>query len=204
MNRNLLQVESLELYREDHLIFSNISFQIQNGDHLVIRGQNGSGKTSLIRTICGLTQADKGKVLWNEASIDESLFNYYEQLSYLGHKNGLISELTLDENLNYGLDQTDKDGQDQVINGFRLTDLKHSLIQNLSNGESRKTALSRVVSSKKPLWVLDEPYANLDSDSISYLNNCIGDHINTGGIVITSTNRDDTIATKTTELLIGF
>lgn len=203
MNRNLLQVESLELYREDHLIFSNISFQIQNGDHLVIRGQNGSGKTSLIRTICGLTQADKGKVLWNEASIDESLFNYYEQLSYLGHKNGLISELTLDENLNYGLDQTDKDGQDQVINGFRLTDLKHSLIQNLSNGESRKTALSRVVSSKKPLWVLDEPYANLDSDSISYLNNCIGDHINTGGIVITSTNRDDSIATKTTELLIG-
>ena len=203
MNRNLLQVESLELYREDHLIFSDISFQIESGDHLVIRGQNGSGKTSLIRTICGLTQADKGKVFWNEASIDQSLFNYYEQLSYLGHKNGLIPELTLDENLNYGLDQTDKDGQDQVINGFRLTDLKQSLIQNLSNGESRKTALSRVVSSKKPLWVLDEPYANLDSDSISYLNNCIGDHINTGGIVITSTNRDDSIATKTTELLIG-
>ena len=203
MNRNLLQVESLELYREDHLIFSDISFQIESGDHLVIRGQNGSGKTSLIRTICGLTQADKGKVFWNEAYIDESLFNYYEQLSYLGHKNGLIPELTLDENLNYGLDQTDKDGQDQVINGFRLTDLKHSLIQNLSNGESRKTALIRVVSSKKPLWVLDEPYANLDSDSISYLNNCIGDHINTGGIVITSTNRDDSIATKTTELLIG-
>ena len=203
MNRNLLQVESLELYREDHLIFSDISFQIESGDHLVIRGQNGSGKTSLIRTICGLTQADKGKVLWNEASIDKSLFNYYEQLSYLGHKNGLISELTLDENLNYGLDQTDKDGQDQVINGFRLANLKDSLIQNLSNGESRKTALSRVVSSKKPLWVLDEPYANLDSDSISYLNNCIGDHINTGGIVITSTNRDDGIATKTTELLIG-
>ena len=87
MNQNLLQVESLELYREDHLIFSDISFQIESGDHLVIRGQNGSGKTSLIRTICGLTQADKGKVLWNEASIDKSLFNYYEQLSYLGHKN---------------------------------------------------------------------------------------------------------------------
>ena len=203
MNRNLLQVESLELYREDHLIFSNISFQIQNGDHLVIRGQNGSGKTSLIRTICGLTQADKGKVLWNEASIDESLFNYYEQLSYLGHKNGLIPELTLNENLNYGLDQIVKDGQDQVINGFRLTDLRDSLIQNLSNGESRKTALTRVVSSKKPMWVLDEPYANLDSNSISYLNNCIGDHIKTGGIVITSTNRDDSIATKTTELLIS-
>ena len=203
MNRNLLKVESLELYREDHLIFSDISFQIESGDHLVIRGQNGSGKTSLIRTICGLTQADKGKVLWNEASIDDSLFNYYEQLSYLGHKNGLIPELTLDENLNFGLDQTDKDRQDQVINGFRLVDLKDSLVQNLSNGESRKTALSRVVSSKKPLWVLDEPYANLDSDSISYLNNCIGDHISTGGIVVTSTNRDDTIATKTTELLLG-
>ena len=203
MNRNVLQVESLELYREDHLIFSNISFQIQNGDHLVIRGQNGSGKTSLIRTICGLTQADKGKVLWNEASIDESLFNYYEQLSYLGHKNGLIPELTLNENLNYGLDQIDKDGQDEVINGFRLTDLRDSLIQNLSNGESRKTALTRVVSSKKPMWVLDEPYANLDSNSISYLNNCIGDHIKTGGIVITSTNRDDSIETKTTELLIS-
>ena len=203
MNRNFLQLDSLELYRGDHLIFTDISFQIKSGDHLVIRGQNGSGKTSLIRTICGLTQADKGKVLWNEALIDESLFNYYEQLSYLGHKNGLIPELTLDENLDYGIGQIDKDVQDQVINGFRLGDLRDSLIQNLSNGESRKTALSRVVSSKNPLWVLDEPYANLDSDSISYLNNCIGDHINTGGIVITSTNRDDSIATKTTELLLG-
>ena len=61
MNRNFLQLDSLELYREDHLIFTDISFQIESGDHLVIRGQNGSGKTSLIRTICGLTQADKGK-----------------------------------------------------------------------------------------------------------------------------------------------
>jgi len=203
LNRNFLQLDSLELYREDHLIFTDISFQIESGDHMVIRGVNGSGKTSLIRTICGLTQADKGKVLWNGASIDESLFNYYEQLSYLGHKNGLIPELTLDENLDYGIGQIDKDGQDQVIDGFRLGDLRESLIQNLSNGESRKTALSRVVSSKKPLWVLDEPYANLDSNSINYLNNRIGDHISTGGIVITSTNRDDSITTKTTELLLG-
>ena len=203
MNRNLLQLESLELYREDHLIFTDISFRIESGDHLVIRGQNGSGKTSLIRTICGLTQADKGLILWNEISIDQSLINYYEQLAYLGHKNGLIPELTLNENINYGLHEADKVEQDQVVKGFRLDGLRHSLIQNLSNGDSRKTALSKVISSKKPLWVLDEPYANLDSDSISYLNNCIGEHINKGGIVITSTNRNDTIGTKTTELLMG-
>ena len=198
-----LQLESLELYREDHLIFTDISFRIESGDHLVIRGQNGSGKTSLIRTICGLTQADKGLILWNEISIDQSLINYYEQLAYLGHKNGLIPELTLDENINYGLHEADKAEQDQGVKGFRLDGLRHSLIQNLSNGESRKTALSKVISSKKPLWVLDEPYANLDSDSISYLNNSIGEHINKGGIVITSTNRNDTIETKTTELLMG-
>lgn len=203
MNRNLLQLESLELYREDHLIFTDISFRIESGDHLVIRGQNGSGKTSLIRTICGLTQADMGLILWNETSIDQSLINYYEQLAYLGHKNGLIPELTLNENINYGLHEADKVEQDQVVKGFRLDGLRHSLIQNLSNGESRKTALSKVISSKKPLWVLDEPYANLDSDSISYLNNSIGEHINKGGIVITTTNRNDTIETKTTELLMG-
>ena len=203
MNRNLLQLESLELYREDHLIFTDISFRIESGDHLVIRGQNGSGKTSLIRTICGLTQADKGLILWNEISIDQSLINYYEQLAYLGHKNGLIPELTLNENINYGLHEADKVEQDQVVKGFRLDGLRHSLIQNLSNGESRKTALSKVISSKKPLWVLDEPYANLDSDSISYLNNCIREHIKKGGIVITTTNRNDTIETKTTELLMG-
>ncbi len=202
MNRNFLQLDSIELYREDRLIFTDISFYIESGDHLVIRGQNGSGKTSLIRTICGLTQAYKGEVLWNKVSIDRPLFNYYEQLSYLGHKNALIPELTLNENLNYGLDQIDKDRLDQAINGFRLRDLRESLIQNLSNGESRKSALCRVVSSKKSLWVLDEPYANLDSDSINYLNNCIDDHIKKGGIVITSTNRDDIIATKTKELLM--
>ncbi len=203
MNHNVLQLESLELYREDHLIFKDISFCIESSDHLVIRGQNGSGKTSLIRTICGLTQADMGLILWNETSIDQLLINYYEQLAYLGHKNGLIPELTLDENINYGPHEVDRAKQDLVVEGFRLDGLRQSLIQNLSNGESRKTALSKVISSKKPLWILDEPYANLDSDSISYLNNCIGQHISKGGIVITSTNRNDSIETKTKELLMG-
>lgn len=202
MSPSVLQLESVELYREDSLIFKDVSFRLESSHHLVVRGKNGSGKTSLIRTICGLTQPDSGHISWNRVAIDQSFITYNQEMAYLGHKNGLIPELTLDESLNYGLYEANKEKQDEVIDGFGLNDSRGFLIENLSNGQARKAALSLVITSNTTLWVLDEPYANLDSDSIAYLNDSIGLHLDSGGIVITSTNREDSLSTKTTEIVM--
>ncbi|GIT34374.1 MAG: hypothetical protein Ct9H300mP4_06930 [Gammaproteobacteria bacterium] len=100
-----LQSNFLELYRSDNLIFSNISFELSKGQHLLISGANGNpGKTSLLRVICGLTMPTEGNpVMWDELATNNVDCTYQDHLAYLGHKNALISELTAKENLEYSL-----------------------------------------------------------------------------------------------------
>ena len=203
MQSDVLQLKSASLYRDDQLIFSDISFELKGGNHLVIKGNNGSGKTSLIRSLCGLTQLTKGSVLWNHNPIDGISSDYYKHLAYLAHTNGLIPELTLLENITYSLTMTDLDTDHNVFKGFQLKQSINSNVANLSNGQSRKAALSFIIMSGKNLWVLDEPYANLDSQSIDYLNQRIAAHLSENGMVITSTNREEVIPTTNLEITMS-
>jgi len=203
LQSDVLQLQSASLYRDDQLIFSDISFELKGGNHLIIKGNNGSGKTSLIRTLCGLTQLNEGSVLWNHNSIDGISSDYYKHLAYLAHTNGLIPELTLLENLTFSLQMTDLDEDHSVLEGFQLKQSLNSQIATLSNGQSRKTALSFIIMSRKKLWVFDEPYANLDSQSIDYLNQQIAAHLSDNGMVITSTNREEVIPTTNLEITMS-
>ena len=203
MQSDVLQLESASLYRDDQLIFNDISFELKGGDHLIIKGNNGSGKTSLIRTLCGLTQLTEGSVLWNHAPIDAISSDYYNHLAYLAHTNGLIPELTLLENLTYSLHRNDLDKDHSVLEGFQLKQSIKSLVATLSNGQSRKAALSFIIMSGKSLWVFDEPYANLDGQSIGYLNQRIAAHLSNNGMVITSTNREEVIPTTNLEITMS-
>ena len=203
MQSDVLQLDSASLFRDDQLIFSDISFELKSGDHLIIKGNNGSGKTSLIRTLCGLTQLTEGSVLWNYAPIDAISSDYYNHLAYLAHTNGLIPELTLLENLTYSLHKTDLDKDHSVLEGFQLKHSIQSPVATLSNGQSRKAALSFIIMSGKSLWVFDEPYANLDSQSIDYLNQRIAAHLSNNGMVITSTNREEVIPTTNLEITMS-
>lgn len=203
MQSDVLQLDSASLFRDDQLIFSDISFELKSGDHLIIKGNNGSGKTSLIRTLCGLTQLTEGSVLWNYAPIDAISSDYYNHLAYLAHTNGLIPELTLLENLTYSLHKTDLDKDHSVLEGFKLKQSIQSPVATLSNGQSRKAALSFIIMSGKSLWVFDEPYANLDSQSIDYLNQRIAAHLSNNGMVITSTNREEVIPTTNLEITMS-
>jgi len=188
LQSDVLQLQSASLYRDDQLIFSDISFELKGGNHLIIKGNNGSGKTSLIRTLCGLTQLTEGSVLWNHNPIDGISSDYYKHLAYLAHTNGLIPELTLLENLTYSLQMTDLDEDHSVLEGFQLKQSLNSPIATLSNGQSRKTALS---------------FANLDSQSIDYLNQQIAAHLSDNGMVITSTNREEVIPTTNLEITMS-
>jgi len=203
LQSGVLQLQSASLYRDEQLIFREISFDLKGGDHLIIKGNNGSGKTSLIRTLCGLTQLTEGSVLWNHSPIDDIGSNYYQHLAYLAHSNSLIPELTLLENLTYNLHRTDLDQDHSVFEEFQLKQSMNSPVANLSNGQSRKAALSFIIMSGKSLWVFDEPYANLDSQSIDYLNQRIAAHLSDNGMVITSTNREEAVPTTNLEITMS-
>ncbi len=180
------------MYRNDDCIFSEISFDLSEGQHLLISGANGTGKTSLLRVICGLTIPTGGTILWNQLATNNINCRYYEHLAYLGHKNALIPELTARENLEYtfeGIRSINRTSS--VLEAFGLNKYLDQYAEKLSNGQIRKIALSRILLSEKTLWILDEPVANLDTSGTQFLLAEMQAHLDQGGMLITTSNLND-------------
>ena len=192
LTQHNLQINFLELYRNDDRIFSEISFHLSEGQHFMIRGANGTGKTSLLRVICGLTIPTGGTIVWNQLATNNINCRYYEHLAYLGHKNALIPELTARENLEYTFEGNRSINRtSSVLEAFGLNKYLDQYAEKLSNGQIRKVALSRILLSEKTLWILDEPVANLDTSGTQFLLAEMQAHLDQGGMLITTSNLND-------------
>ena len=201
MTQHNLQINFLELYRNDDRIFSEISFDLSEGQHLLISGANGTGKTSLLRVICGLTAPTGGTILWNQLATNNIDCRYYEHLAYLGHKNALIPELTARENLEYTFEGNQSMNRtSSVLEAFGLNKYLDQFAEKLSNGQIRKIALSRILLSEKTLWILDEPVANLDTSGTQFLLTEMQAHLDQGGMLITTSNLNDQTLKPSSEI----
>ena len=192
LTQHNLQINFLELYRNDDRIFSEISFDLSEGQHLLISGANGTGKTSLLRVICGLTIPTGGTILWNQLATNNIDCRYYEHLAYLGHKNALIPELTARENLEYTFEGNQSMNRtSSVLEAFDLNNYLDQYAEKLSNGQMRKVALTRILLSDKTLWILDEPLANIDPPGTQFLLTEMQAHLERGGMLITTSNANN-------------
>ena len=201
LTQHNLQINFLELYRNDDRIFSEISFDLSEGQHLLISGANGTGKTSLLRVICGLTIPTGGTILWNQLATNNIDCRYYEHLAYLGHKNALIPELTVRENLEYTFEGNQSMNRtSSVLEAFGLNKYLDQFAEKLSNGQIRKIALSRILLSEKTLWILDEPAANLDTSGTQFLLTEMQAHLDQGGMLITTSNLNDQTLKPSSEI----
>ena len=201
MTQHNLQINFLELYRNDDRIFSEISFDLSEGQHLLISGANGTGKTSLLRVICGLTIPTGGTIVWNQLATNNIDCRYYEHLAYLGHKNALIPELTARENLEYTFEGNQSMNRtSSVLEAFGLNKYLDQFAEKLSNGQIRKIALSRILLSEKTLWILDEPIANLDTSGTQFLLAEMQAHLDQGGMLITTSNLNDQTLKPSSEI----
>ena len=201
LTQHNLQINFLELYRNDDRIFSEISFDLSEGQHLMISGANGTGKTSLLRVICGLTIPTGGTIVWNQLATNNIDCRYYEHLAYLGHKNALIPELTARENLEYTFEGNRSINRtSSVLEAFDLNNYLDQYAEKLSNGQIRKIALSRILLSEKTLWILDEPAANLDTSGTQFLLTEMQAHLDQGGMLITTSNLNDQTLKPSSEI----
>jgi len=201
LTQHNLQINFLELYRNDDRIFSEISFDLSEGQHLLISGANGTGKTSLLRVICGLTIPTGGTIVWNQLATNNIDCRYYEHLAYLGHKNALIPELTVRENLEYTFEGNQSMNRtSSVLEAFGLNKYLDQFAEKLSNGQIRKIALSRILLSEKTLWILDEPAANLDTSGTQFLLAEMQAHLDQGGMLITTSNLNDQTLKPSSEI----
>ena len=189
----MLQAANLHCERGGRALFRDLSFEVGAGTLLRIAGANGSGKTSLLRILSGLLSPTQGEVRWKGEPIHRLREEYSRELVHVGHAAGLKDELTAAENLAFtcalaGIAVSDAEVQGALA---RLGLVEKKAVKQLSQGQRRRAALARLaLSAQVPLWLLDEPFAALDSVAIGVVEKLIREHAGRGGAVVFTTHQD--------------
>lgn len=188
----LLSAENLTCIREDRVLFDDLSFSLSAGDIVQIEGANGSGKTSLLRILAGLSQPYDGQVNYLQQNIAKNREEYCQDLLYLGHLPGVKSELTAQENLefNLALHGLNKDNAEAILAKVNLLGFEDAPASNLSAGQHRRIALARLWQSNAKVWILDEPFTAIDKAGVAKLEQHFLQHAANGGCVVLTTHQD--------------
>ncbi len=200
----MLEVINLTCTRGERTLFRNVSFKLDVGGLLHVAGTNGSGKTSLLRILCGLGAADAGEVRWRGEPIHSVREAYWREGVYLGHANALKDDLSAIENLLMactlaGRPASDGDAR-EAIHAFGLAACSHLPVRALSQGQKRRSALARLaLSTQARLWILDEPFSALDVAAVAHLEKLIVAYLDGGGSVIFTTHQDAAISARITQ-----
>jgi heme exporter protein A len=201
----MLKAHDLSCIRGERLLFKNLSFELKAGGLVYVLGDNGSGKSSLLKLLCGLLTAETGSVLWCEQNIRHESEVYQSNLTYIGHLNGLKDELSALENLNFSVAVSGKSlSENQLLAALTYIGMEryaHLPVGELSQGQKRRVALARLWLTTSPLWILDEPFAALDTAAITLLASRLTQHLADGGMVVMTSHQDVTIRANTTQTL---
>lgn len=192
LNQPLLEANNLTCIREDRVLFESLNMQALPGDIIQVEGPNGSGKTSLLRILAGLSRPYEGDVLFNKTSIGKAHEDYHQNLLYLGHLPGVKGEMTAQENLefNLSLHGMAPENAEKTLAEVNLLGFEDALASHLSAGQHRRIALAKLWQSKAPIWILDEPFTAIDKLGVKNLEAKFLQHANNGGCVILTTHQD--------------
>lgn len=200
----MLEAADLRCERGGRVLFERLSFRLGAGEFLRVSGANGSGKTSLLRVLCGLLTPSRGCVRWKGEPVAALREEYARQLVYLGHAPAVKGDLTAEENLSIACTLAGvAASRDAVKSALARFALPHDVpVRRLSQGQRRRAALARLaLSGAVPLWLLDEPFAALDAEGIERLGALLSGHAEKGGAIVFTTHQDPGIAaTRTLEL----
>jgi heme exporter protein A len=189
----MFSVSHISCSRGDKRLFSDVSFTLAPGQWLHLKGDNGVGKTSLLRLVCGLSALEQGHITWQNHSVAQNPEEFRANLAYLGHQLALKEDLTPLENL-----QADAAVAGRSVSvpqamlalaQLGLRGREHLPVRVLSQGQKRRTALSRLVLSRAKLWVLDEPFVALDVHAQTALCGVINQHLNQQGMVLLTSHQ---------------
>lgn len=181
----VLELQGVACEKQDRLLFSDLNFSISSAQLCALTGENGAGKTSLLRIICGLSEPSEGRVIYQNQPIAER----QSPILYVGHKPGTSPVLSPIQNLTYwsqqqGIDVS-TDTLIDLLDTLKLTGLEELPCKYLSAGQQRRVALARLWLQKNAkLWVLDEPFTALDVDTVNQLCAHIDSFVESGGSVI--------------------
>jgi heme exporter protein A len=188
----LLKGDGLACVRGERLVFEDLSFAVAQGEALVLRGPNGSGKTSFLRLIAGLLRCDAGDLTWQGRDVSDDPEAWRSDVCFVGHLDGIKPLFTVSENIAFWACIAGA-GNLRVGEGldrFGLAPLSDVPARFLSAGQRRRVGLARLVAAPAPVWLLDEPTVSLDAESVATLAEVMKEHRAAGGLVIAATHAE--------------
>lgn len=200
----MLTFDQITCERGGNVVFKHLGFTLGEGGLLILKGANGSGKTSLLRMLAGLIPCQDGKIYWQGEDIKDDYEGYLSNIAMVGHKEAIDDQLTVSENLEFWASLSGNPELFAVAaKYFRLEKFLDTPCYMLSAGWKKRVALSRLVLLKAELWLLDEPFTNLDKEGREMLTNLIAARCDQGGMVIISSHADNSDLPFGTELDIS-
>ena len=203
----MLSASGLACVRGDRRLFSDVAFSLSAGEWLHVEGENGAGKTSLLRIVAGLLHAPEGEIRWGGKLVDDVRDEYHEALLYLGHAPAIKEDMTPLENLRTSAAVAGRSlGDADAFAALRRIGLKgreEISSRFLSQGQKRRVALARLLVSGAKLWVLDEPFVALDVAAVAMLGGLIGEHLEQGGMALLTSHQEMKLSGRARTLRLG-
>lgn len=205
----VLSARDLSCEKQDRILFENIHLHIEAGELVLLRGENGAGKTSLLRILVGLSQPQSGAVSINGDDVHQDINQASSHLVYFGHKLGVSGLLTPIENLHFWGQQHQLNVTEQhiidILERLGLEGLETLPVKHLSQGQQRRVSLARLwLKQDAKLWVLDEPMTALDVQMVAQVEHKITEFLRSGGAVIMTSHQRITIAHQQREFALEY
>jgi len=189
----MLEAQNLAARRGYAELFRDLCFRVDPGHALIVTGPNGTGKTTMLRMLAGLSAPSDGEIRWNGRRVEPFAAELRAVVAYAGHLPALKDELTAEENLTslVGLSGAPAAQAEvhRALEGVSLSHRRSLPARLLSAGQRRRIGLARLLLSRRPLWILDEPVTALDAAGASLLARLVHDHLDRGGIAVAATHQ---------------
>lgn len=197
-----LSADNLTLIRGERCLFEGLDFALKSGEMLLLEGRNGCGKTSLMRAIAGMLSLETGQIFWNDVPVLKQRQTFHGALVWLAHRTGLKGDLNMLENLHFEESlrpQSERDPE-EVYARLGIERLRRLPLRSLSAGQQRRVALARMLLANVPLWLMDEPFTNLDREGRKLVMELVEEHLGTGGMCVMAAHQDVEIDAPVTKV----
>ena len=197
-----LSADNLTLIRGERCLFEGLGFSLGSGELLLLEGRNGCGKTSLMRAIAGMLSLESGEVLWNDVAVLKQRQTFHGALVWLAHRTGLKGDLNMVENLQFeaALRAQSHRDHEEVFARLGIERLRRLPLRSLSAGQQRRVALARMLLADVPLWLMDEPFTNLDREGRALVMQLVEEHLAGGGLCVMAAHQDVEISAPVTKI----